>query len=45
VENIHQVAQSTASGAEQTEASSQMLARLGDELKRLVGQFHVSGGQ
>jgi methyl-accepting chemotaxis protein len=43
VDNIHQVAQSTASGSEQTEASSQMLARLGDELKRLIGQFRVSG--
>ena len=43
VDNIHQVAQSTASGSEQTEASSQMLARLGDELKSLVGQFRVSG--
>ncbi|MEJ2593488.1 MAG: methyl-accepting chemotaxis protein, partial [Candidatus Thiodiazotropha sp.] len=43
VDNIHQVAQSTASGSEQTEASSQMLARLGDDLKRLVGQFRVSG--
>jgi len=41
--NIHQVAQSTASGAEQTDASSQMLARLGEQLRNLVGQFRVSG--
>ena len=43
VDNIYQVAQSTASGAEQTAESSQILARLGDELKRQVGQFRVSG--
>ena len=43
VDNIYQVAQSTATGAEQTSESSRMLARLGDELKRLVGQFQVSG--
>jgi methyl-accepting chemotaxis protein len=43
VDNIHQVAQSTASGAEQTDASSQMLAQLGDQLRSLVGQFRVSG--
>jgi methyl-accepting chemotaxis protein len=43
VDNIHQVAQSTATGAEQTATSSQMLARLGDVLKGLVGQFKVSG--
>ncbi len=43
VDNIHQVAQSTATGAEQTETSSQMLARLGDDLKGLVSQFKVSG--
>jgi methyl-accepting chemotaxis protein len=42
VDNIYQVAQSTATGAEQTSESSRMLARLGDELKRLVGQFQVS---
>ncbi len=45
VENINQVAQSTAVGAEQTETSSQMLAQLGDNLKGLVGQFRVSGGR
>ncbi len=44
VDTIHQVAQSTATGAEQTATSSQMLARLGDGLKALVGQFKVSGG-
>lgn len=43
IDKISQVAQSTASGAEQTEASSQMLARLGDGLINLVGQFKVSG--
>ncbi len=42
VDNIQQVAQSTATGAEQTSASSQMLARLGDTLKGLVGQFKIS---
>jgi methyl-accepting chemotaxis protein len=44
VDNIYQVAQSTATGAEQTSSSSQMLARLGDNLKALVSQFRVSGG-
>ncbi len=43
VEKISQVAITTATGAEQTEVSSQMLARLGDDLMNLVGQFKVSG--
>ncbi len=43
VEKISQVAISTATGAEQTEVSSQMLARLGDDLMNMVGQFKVSG--
>ncbi len=44
VDRISQAAQGTASGAEQTAASSEMLARLGDTLFNLVSQFHVSGG-
>ncbi|MEJ2692268.1 MAG: methyl-accepting chemotaxis protein, partial [Candidatus Thiodiazotropha sp.] len=43
VDTINQVAQSTATGAEQTSSSSQMLARLGDNMKSLVRQFKVSG--
>ncbi len=43
VDNIHQVASSTATGAERTDSSSQMLTRLGDQLRNLVGQFQVSG--
>ncbi len=44
VDKISQVAESIATGSEQTEASSQMLARLGDDLMALVGQFKVGNG-
>jgi len=45
VDNIHQVAQSSATGAEQTSTSSAMLAQVGDTLMALVSQFKVSGGK
>jgi methyl-accepting chemotaxis protein len=40
---IHDVAQATAAGADQTAASSAELANLGNELHALVGKFKVSG--
>ena len=40
---IHDVAQATAAGADQTAASSTELANLGNELHALVGKFKVSG--
>ncbi len=43
LDNTNQEANTIASGAEQTSESSMMLARLGDDLKRHVDQFKVSG--
>ncbi|MDJ0738336.1 MAG: methyl-accepting chemotaxis protein [Gammaproteobacteria bacterium] len=40
---IHDVAQATAAGADQTAASSTSLAQLGGGLQELVGRFKVSG--
>lgn len=43
LDNTNQEAKTISSGAEQTAESSMMLARLGDNLKSLVGQFKISG--